>query len=67
MMPNSSRAGSPAVNGQTIDMMNTTTGTQFAQPQAGQMYDPTLMADWNGEALDVGPQFTFIPQGGDMM
>jgi hypothetical protein len=64
-MPNSSRAGSPAVNGQTIDMMNTTTGTQFAQP-TGQVYDPTLM-DWNGEAVDMGPQFTFIPQGGDMM
>jgi hypothetical protein len=66
-MPNSSRAGSPAVGGPAIDMMNTTTGSQFAQPQAGQVYDPTLMGDWQGEAVDHGPQFTFIPQGGDMM
>jgi len=67
-MPNSSRAGSPTVGGhQTIDMMNTTTGTQFSQQQAAGQYDPTLMGDWSGEAVDPGPQFTFIPQGGDMM
>jgi len=67
-MPNSSRAGSPATGGhQTIDLMNTTTGTQFSQQQATGQYDPTLMGDWSGEAVDPGPQFTFIPQGGDMM
>jgi hypothetical protein len=67
-MPNSSRAGSPNANanGQTIDMMNTTTGT-FGQPASGQVYDPTLMGDWQGEQTDQVPQFTFIPQGGDMM
>lgn len=66
-MPNSSRAGSPAPGGPTIDMMNTTTGTQFSQQPINGQYDPTLMGDWSGEAVDVGPQFTFIPQGGDMM
>jgi hypothetical protein len=70
MLPNSSRAGSPTGNGnsQTIDMLNTTTGGSFGQPQQNnQVYDPTLMGDWNGEAMDTVPQFTFIPQGGDMM
>ena len=68
--PGSSRAGSPAVNGQNFDLLNTTTGGQgqgqIAQPPVGQVYDPTLMGDWGNEQMDV-PQFTFIPQGGDMM
>jgi hypothetical protein len=72
MMPGSSRAGSPGVNGngQTIDMLNTTTGGQFGQqqqPNNNQVYDPTLMGDWGAEGMDAVPQFTFIPQGGDMM
>lgn len=66
LLPGSSRAGSPALNGQNLDMLNTTTGGQAVQPPSGQVYDPTLMGDWQGEALDA-PQFTFIPQGGDMM
>lgn len=68
LLPGSSRAGSPIINGQNVDMMNTTTGGQMGQPapQQGQVYDPTLMGDWQNEGMDA-PQFTFIPQGGDMM
>ena len=68
LQPGSSRAGSPAINGQNFDLLNTTTGGQgqMAQPPVGQVYDPTLMGDWGNETMEA-PQFTFIPQGGDMM
>lgn len=64
--PGSSRAGSPALNGQNFDLQNTTTGGPIMQPPTGQVYDPTLMGDWQADGMDA-PQFTFIPQGGDMM
>jgi hypothetical protein len=62
-----SRAASPVQPGAGV-AASATNGTTLA---ADAMYDPQLLAEtstWQpSDMINDNPQFTFVPQGGDMM